>query len=133
MASGGAFAFVLSIVRDFTLAGKVMGEADPREAVLGMSRAGRREIALSREAVAAVERADRKEPPGGWLEAVRKCLEGADRWTRSLLTMRYRDGMSVAEIARRTKAAPAAVHASLFRVRASLAKCIEGRLGAGRG
>ncbi len=53
--------------------------------------------------------------------------------TRSLLAMRYRDGMSVAEIARRTKATPAAVHSSFFRVRASMAKCVEGRLGAGRG
>jgi DNA-directed RNA polymerase specialized sigma24 family protein len=133
MVAGEVFAFVLSIVRDFALAGKVMGETDPREAVLGMSRARRREIALSLEAVAAVERADRKEPVAGWLEAVRKCFEGADRRTRSLLTMRYRDGMSVAEIARRTKAVPAAVQTSLFRIRASLAKCVKGRLGAGGG
>ena len=129
MATGdpGLFSFVLSIVRDFALAAKVMREADPREAVLRMSRA------LSPEAVAAIDHADQKEPAAGWLEAVRKCLEGADRRTRSLLAMRYRDGLSVAGIARRTKTTPAAVHSSLFRIRASLAKCVEGRLGAGRG
>jgi DNA-directed RNA polymerase specialized sigma24 family protein len=133
MASSEDFAFALSIIRDFALAEKVMRGPGPREAVLEMSRAGLRGIALSREAVEAVARADREEPAAGWLEAVRKCLEGSDRRTRSLLAMRYRDGMSVGEISRRTKATPTAVHSSLFRVRASLAKCVEGRLAEARG
>ena len=133
MRSMEGFAFVLSLVRDFTLAEKVMRDRAPREVVLGMSRTGRPAIALSPEAVQAVARADEKGPESGWHEAVRTCLEGADRRTRSLLAMRYQDGMSVAEIARRTKATPVALRFSLFRARASLAKCVEGRLEAGKG
>jgi DNA-directed RNA polymerase specialized sigma24 family protein len=98
-----------------------------------MSQAGRREIALTPEAVRAVDGANQKESPRGWIEAVRMCLDAADRRTRSLLAMRYRDGMSIAEIARRTKTTPIGVQSSLFRARASLAKCVEGRLAAERG
>jgi DNA-directed RNA polymerase specialized sigma24 family protein len=125
MGSSELFALALSMVRDFAIAEKVMRARAPREAVLGMSRRGRREIALGREAVEAVLRADLREPSEGWREAVEGCLAQVDRRTRSLLGMRYRDGLSVKAIARRTKATPDAVLSSLSRARARLARLVE--------
>lgn len=117
------FAFVLSVVRDLELADRVMRERDPRAAVLG-----RRGNALTPGAIAAVDRAFAQEGATGWLEAVGKCLEDAGGQARSILAMRYRDGMSGAEIARRTKTTAAAVREALFRARAMLTRCAEGRL-----
>lgn len=149
------FAFILSIVRDFTFAEEVMQEvavvvceqwADfkpgtnfgawaariARNKIFNLGRVRRREIALSPEAIDGIERAAQAEPVTPWLEAVKLCLEGAGGKTRSVLGMRYRDGMSGAEIARRTKSTVTAVHMALSRARASLARCVEGRLAAER-
>jgi len=145
------FAFVLSIVRDFALAEEVLQEvavvvcdqwADfrpgtnfgawaariARNKIWNMSRAARRELLLSPEAIEAVERAAEAEPEASGLEAVRQCLEGVGGRTRSVLVMRYRQGMSGAEIARRTKSTVTAVHMALSRARAALARCVEARL-----
>jgi hypothetical protein len=120
----GLFAFILSVVRDFALAERIMREPEPREAVLRMSRG----IALTPAAIAAVDLAAGREPESGWLEAVELCLDEAGGQARSILAMRYRDGMSGAEIARRTKTTATAVHEALSRARASLARCVEGRV-----
>lgn len=131
------FAYILSLVRDFAAAegilrdvevaaGKPFALARERISALGL------EVALSPEAIAGIERATQAEPVTPWLEAVKLCLEGAGGQTRSVLGMRYRDGMSPAEIARRTKSTGAAVHQTLSRARASLGRCVEGRLAAGR-
>ncbi|HXX94179.1 MAG TPA: hypothetical protein VEN81_11140 [Planctomycetota bacterium] len=126
MAPSDVFAFVLSIVRDFAEAERVMRGRTPREAVLERSRSGRGAPVLGPEAVQAVARALEREPASGDPEAVRRCVEGTDRRTRSLLAMRYRDGMGVREIARRTKTTPDAVLAFLGRARSTLARSIEG-------
>lgn len=131
------FAFILSLVRDFALAEQVMREveaavgepfaiAKERISALGC------EVALSPEAIQGIERAAQAEPATPWLEAVEACLEGAGGKTRSVLGMRYRDGMRGTEIARRTKSTATEVHKALFRARSTLARCVEGRLAAER-
>ena len=80
------------------------------------------------EAIEAVGRAAEREPQGGSLEAVRNCLDGVTARIRSILTMRYREGMSGAEIARRTKTTVTAVHMALSRARSVLSRCVETRL-----
>ncbi len=133
------FAFILSVVRDFAAAEAVMREveaavaagkpfaiAKERISALG------REVALSPEAIQAIERAALAEPSTPWLEAVKACLEGAGGKTRSVLGMRYRDGMGGAEIARRTKSTATEIHRTLSRARSTLAQCVEGRLAAER-
>lgn len=125
------FAFVLSLVRDFGAAEKAVREA----AAGGGEDFGARipgGTALSPSAIEGVRRAARAESPADWTGAVRACLEAAGGQARSLLTMRYRDGMSPEEIARRTKSTASAALESLSRARASLARCVEGRLGAER-
>lgn len=145
------FAFVLSIVRDFAFAEEVLQEVavvvcdqwedfEPgtqfgawaariaRNKIFNMSRAARRELPLSPEAIEAVGRAAEAEPQAGGLDAVRICLDGLTARVRSLLTMRYREGMSGSEIARRTKTTVTAVHMALSRARSVLARCVETRL-----
>jgi RNA polymerase sigma-70 factor (ECF subfamily) len=145
------FAFVLSIVRDFAFAEEVLQEvavvvcdqwADfapgtnfgawaariARNKIFNLSRAARREILLSPEAVDAVQRATEAEPESGGLDAVRQCLDGVTARVRSLLTMRYREGLSGSDIARRTKSTVTAVHMALSRARSVLARCVEARL-----
>lgn len=145
------FAYILAIVRDFNLAEEVMQEvavvvceqwADfrpgthfgawaariARNKIFNLNRAARKQILLSKESLEAVEKAVEETTPAGWIEAVKKCLELAGEKVRGLLTMRYRDGMIAAEIARRTKSTIPAVHMALSRARASLAECVEGHL-----
>ena len=131
------FAFILSIVRDFAAAEQVMREVEAaaghpfavareRISALGL------EVALSPEAIQGIERVAQAEPAAPWLEAVKACLEGIGGKARSVLGMRYRDGMGGAEIARRTKSTATEVHRTLSRARTSLALCVEGRLKARR-
>jgi RNA polymerase sigma-70 factor (ECF subfamily) len=149
------FGFVLSVVRDFGFAEEATQEvaavacerwADfrpgtdfgawaaeiARDKICRMSRAARCEILLSREAVEAVEKAFEEKPPAPWIDAVKSCFERLGGRTRSVLAMRYRDGMSGEQIARRTKHTASAVHAALSRARQVLARCVRRRL-AGRG
>lgn len=133
------FAFVLSLVRDFSAAEEVTaraaaslwrraGEAPAGAEFGAWARKLARElldprlIALGPDAVEAVERATRAEPEG-----FRKGLEGLGRRPRSLLRMRYREGMRTETIARRVKTTLAKLHAALGRARASLAEGVRGR------
>lgn len=145
------FAFVLSLVRDFAFAEEVLQEvavvvcdqwADfapgthfgawaariARNKIFNLSRVARREIPLSPEAVDAVQRAAESLPESSGLEAVRDCLDGVTARVRSLLSMRYREGLSGADIARKTGTTVTAVHMALSRARAVLARCVEGKL-----
>jgi RNA polymerase sigma-70 factor (ECF subfamily) len=145
------FAFVLSIVRDFAFAEEVLQEVAvvvcdqwedfqpgtnfgawasriARNKIFNLNRVSRRELLLSPEAIAGIERAAEAEPETSSLDAVRKCLEGVTDRIRSVLLMRYREGLSGAEIARRTKSTVTAVHMALSRARSVLARCVEARV-----
>jgi DNA-directed RNA polymerase specialized sigma24 family protein len=112
--------FVLSLVRDFAAAEKILRDAATldlaRERILGRT-------PLSPAAVAAVARAAEQEERTFRPETVKRCLESLGGRVRSLLRFRYRDGRGVAWISRRTKATPSAVQRDLCRARGALARC----------
>lgn len=145
------FAFILSIVRDFAFAEEVLQEVAvvvcdqweefrpgtnfgawaariARNKIFNLNRVSRRELLLSPEAIAGIERAVEVESEASSLDAVRKCLETVTDRVRSVLAMRYREGLSGGEIARRTKTTITAVHMALSRARSVLARCVETRL-----
>jgi RNA polymerase sigma-70 factor, ECF subfamily len=102
--------------------------------VLRTLRQGRQSpIALSPEAIAALERAfaahDGSDAPQS--DALQRCLDRLPVKTRALLQLRYRESMSLAEIATRIRGSTAAVHKALTRARAALRSCVERRLRAG--
>ena len=144
-------AFILSIVRDFAFAEEILQEVAvvvcdqwedfkpgtnfgawaaqiARNKIFNLNRVSRRELLLSPEAIAGIERAVEVEPEASSLDAVRKCLETVTDRIRSVLAMRYREGLSGAEIARRTQSTVTAVHMALSRARTALARCVEARL-----
>lgn len=145
------FAFILSVVRDFAFAEEILQEVAvvvcdqwedftpgtnfgawaaqiARNKIFNLNRVSRRELPLSPEAIAAIERAAEVESEASGLEAVRTCLESVTERVRGILSMRYREGLSGAEIARRTKSTVTAVHMALSRARSALARCVETRL-----
>jgi len=72
----------------------------------------------------------------GWTaegHALEHCLDRVKGDAKHLLDLRYRDGQSPQEIARRLGRTSDAIRASLLRVRRSLRECIERRLGHSRG
>jgi DNA-directed RNA polymerase specialized sigma24 family protein len=123
MDSGRLSGFVLSLVRDFAAAEKILRDAatlDPaRERILGRT-------PLSPAAVAAVAKAAELEARTYRAETLRTCLERLGGRLRSLLRFRYRDGRGVAWISRRTKATPSAVQRDLCRARGALARWARG-------
>jgi RNA polymerase sigma-70 factor (ECF subfamily) len=145
------FAFILSLVRDFDFAEEVLQEVAvvvcdrwedftpgtnfgawagriARNKIYNALRVSRREVLLTPEAIHGIERASETEPEKGWLEAVKDCLGAIAARTQSVLVMRYRQGLSGAEIARRTKSTEPAIHMALSRARAVLARCVQSRL-----
>jgi RNA polymerase sigma-70 factor (ECF subfamily) len=64
-----------------------------------------------------------------YLEALRQCLAGLPPAQREWLQWHYRDGLSRAEMSRRTRLTEDGVKAALRRLRARLAECIGRRLG----
>lgn len=64
------------------------------------------------------------------LEALRACLEELPAKARHLLALRYEEGLSVKEIAGRTRHTLDAAYQALCRIRAALADCIRRRLAA---
>jgi RNA polymerase sigma-70 factor, ECF subfamily len=145
------FAFILSVVRDFAFAEEVLQEVAvvicdqwedftpgsrfgawasqiARHKIYNLSRSARREILLSPEAIEGIERAAEAQPETSRLEAVRACIEGLTERVRNVLVLRYRQGLSSLEIARRTESTVTAVHMALSRARALLARCVEARL-----
>lgn len=65
--------------------------------------------------------------------ALEQCLDRVKGDAKHLLDLRYRDGHSPQEIARRLGRTSDAIRASLLRVRRGLRDCIERRLGQSRG
>ena len=102
--------------------------------VLRALREGRHSpIALSPEAIAALERAfaadERPDAPQS--DALQRCLDRLPAKTQALLQLRYRESMSLVEIATRVRSSTAAVHKALTRTRAALRNCVERRLRTG--
>lgn len=66
-------------------------------------------------------------------EALVECLEGIPDSRRELVRLRYRDGLSVVEIAERLGKRADATRQMLHRVRVVLMRCVEKRLAGGLG
>jgi RNA polymerase sigma-70 factor, ECF subfamily len=93
-------------------------------------RAGRVPTPFSPEAILAIldafERWETGRPVA--LEALEQCLEPLPPKSRRLLELRYKESLSVDEIAPVVGAAAAGVYKALSRLRARLQACIEHRL-----
>jgi len=63
-------------------------------------------------------------------EALEECLEGLPPRSRNLLRFRYHDGLPIEGIAAAVHSTPGSVRVALFRIRETLAACIERRLAA---
>jgi len=61
-------------------------------------------------------------------EALQHCVKKLPERVSTMLSARYRDGMSAPQIADRTGQTQTAVNTTLYRVRKSLKQCIEDRL-----
>lgn len=61
-------------------------------------------------------------------EALEHCLDGLPKRSRSLLTLRYHDGLSMERIAATIHSTSGSVRVALFRIREALAACVERRL-----
>jgi RNA polymerase sigma-70 factor (ECF subfamily) len=69
-------------------------------------------------------------PPRG--EALEHCLEQLSERSRSLIRLKYHEGLKIDQIADFVRSTPSAVRVALFRIREALAECIQRRL-AGEG
>ncbi|MSU59657.1 MAG: RNA polymerase sigma factor [Pedosphaera sp.] len=67
-------------------------------------------------------------PPSAEAEHLQSCLDQLDAPLRELITLKYRDDHSTETIATKLKRSLVWVRVSLFRVRAQLRECIEGKL-----
>ncbi len=101
----------------------------------GLRDARRAPVALSPQAMLALEAAfEELSPrvagvqPSSQEEALRQCIERLPDRSQSLVRLRYRDSLSVADIAARLVKSPDAVQKALSRLRESLQKCVERRL-----
>ena len=91
-------------------------------------RDARAPVAFSPETVRAILDAyDRTERPAAFAtaDAVRACVERLPAHSRSLVGMRYDEGLDCGEIARRLGRSVDAVYQSLSRVRAVLEECVR--------
>lgn len=61
-------------------------------------------------------------------EALEHCLDGLPPRSKTLVRFRYHDGMKIDQIAAAVRSTPGSVRVALFRIRDSLAACIERRL-----
>ncbi len=102
-------------------------------ALKAMAKQRRRVVPLSGavldglEAAAAEAEADSEQADN--LAALRGCLDQLDGRHRELLTLRYADGMSFAELATRQDSTAGAVQVMVSRLRSKLADCIRLKLG----
>lgn len=127
------FALVLSLTRDFALAEEAMGRIpagqesprSAREAALAACRSRKRPVALTPAAMDALERAGAARPADQPPDFLRESLARAGGQARSLLAMRYRQGMTVAQIARRTKNTLLKTQKALHRARLSLVRSLR--------
>jgi RNA polymerase sigma-70 factor, ECF subfamily len=98
------------------------------------TRSGRAPTPFSPSAIMAIvdalERSESRRPQ--WptaLDALEKCTDTLPQQSREMLVMRYRDGWSIVEIARRLGSTPAALAMSLSRLRSRLYECVQHQLG----
>jgi RNA polymerase sigma-70 factor (ECF subfamily) len=61
-------------------------------------------------------------------EALERCLEELPDRSRTLVGMKYHDGLKIDQIAEAIRSTPASVRVTLFRIRDALANCIKRRL-----
>lgn len=126
------FAFVLALVRDPLLAAQAMRGLPPgfetpraaREAAVAVCRRRKRPLALDSAAIDALEKA-LAAPSGLRAEALRKSLDRVGRQDRSLLIMRYRQGMGLVQIARRVKNTVTKTQKALHRARMALEQALR--------
>jgi RNA polymerase sigma-70 factor, ECF subfamily len=85
---------------------------------------------LPAEAVPAVLAAyERTDVPGdARRDALEQCLQQLPEKSRTLLALRYDEGLSLAQLAERMSSTFDAVHKSLSRIRAKLQACVQRRL-----
>lgn len=74
---------------------------------------------------ALVERGAEHSPRAAALE---HCLEKLPERSRNLIRSKYHEGQRIEQIAEAVRSTPASVRVTLFRIRESLAECIERRL-----
>jgi RNA polymerase sigma-70 factor, ECF subfamily len=63
------------------------------------------------------------------LDALEKCAETLPDRSRQILTLRYREGWSIGQIAQRLASTPAAVTMAFSRIRTHLYECVKRHLG----
>lgn len=63
--------------------------------------------------------------------ALDDCLATLTERSRELVRMRYHDGMAITAIAGAVRSTPGSIRVALFRIRETLAECIDRRLAAG--
>jgi RNA polymerase sigma-70 factor (ECF subfamily) len=68
------------------------------------------------------------EPGGDRLEALQSCLDGLEDTQRSLIRLRYADGVAVKDLAERFERNATAVSMQLLRLRAALMDCVDRKL-----
>ena len=64
----------------------------------------------------------------GQIDALNECLDKVSQSSRDLLALRYHEGHSTPEIARRLDRSHAWVRTTLCRVRQQLRECVESKL-----
>ena len=95
-----------------------------------LERERRGPLSLPAAAVPAVLAAyERTDAPGdARRQALELCLQELPDKSRTLLTLRYEQGLSLAQLAQRVSSTFDAVHKALSRIRAKLQICVERRL-----
>jgi len=90
----------------------------------------RSRVVLSDEAISQVAEAAAESPERGNLlaDSLRRCLENLKRTARSVVDMKYSDGLAIREIAARLEKSVPAVEMILVRSRRSLRECVERQL-----
>lgn len=101
----------------------------------GLRQARRTPMALSPEAIAALEAAfdqlayeESNRPTSKLEDALRQCLDRLPDRARTLVHLRYHDSLELGAIASRVMSSPEAVRKALSRSREALQKCVERRL-----
>ncbi len=86
----------------------------------------RRALSLSEDALREIEALSTSDEPEPRLRHLGSCLERLQDVARSLISMRYRDGLSVKAIADRLGRPVESVYVTLSRVRKALHDCLAG-------
>jgi RNA polymerase sigma factor (sigma-70 family) len=77
-------------------------------------------------------RSEPSRPSGAKIEALEECLEATPEPSRRLLKLRYFEGHSCEEVAKRTGVGLDAIYKRVSRLHESLKNCVEGKLRAAK-